>query len=72
MTVRGRDGVQLVEHLAFKKPRVWSPAPHKPDMVVHACNLSVWAVGPEKSEGKRHPQMQRKFEDRLGYIRLWK
>lgn len=42
----------LIEQLALRKLRVGSPAPHKPGVVAHTCNPSIWEVGAEESEGK--------------------
>lgn len=38
------NSVPVYSWLAFMKPILWIPKPHKPKIMVYACNYSPWRV----------------------------
>lgn len=61
--------VWMVECLLNKKPCVEYLPPHKPDMVAHACNYSIWEMEAGQSEIQGHSWLHGKFKANLGYLR---
>lgn len=55
--------------LAFMKPWVQSPIPHKSDVVVPTSNPSIWEIEAGGSDVQGHPQLQNDFMASLHYMR---
>lgn len=64
-----RDGTQLVEHLPRCKKPVQYPAPNKPDIEAHICNLRTQGVEVGGSEIQGHSKIHSEFKGMLGYMR---